>query len=87
MILRQQSLAIATSPVELIQLIITLTTGTMFLIWLGEQITQYGLGNGISFIIFAGIVGRLPVSFAQTSVTSYGDLFGRAVLLEFFAHW
>jgi len=69
MILRQQSLAIATTPFELIRLIITLTAGTMFLIWLGEQITQYGLGNGISFIIFAGIVGRLPVSFAQTSVT------------------
>lgn len=69
MLLRQQSLTIATSPIELIQLVITLTAGTMFLIWLGEQITQYGLGNGISFIIFAGIVGRLPVSFAQTSVT------------------
>jgi len=40
--------------------IIPLTAGTMFLLWLGEQITEKGVGNGISFIIFAGIVARLP---------------------------
>ena len=40
--------------------IITLTAGTMFLMWLGEQITERGLGNGISIIIFAGIVAGLP---------------------------
>ena len=39
---------------------IALTTGTMFIMWLGEQITQKGLGNGISLIIFIGIVARLP---------------------------
>jgi preprotein translocase subunit SecY len=43
-----------------IQSVLSLTAGTMFLIWLGEQITQRGVGNGISFIIFAGIVARLP---------------------------
>jgi preprotein translocase subunit SecY len=40
--------------------VITLVTGTMFLMWLGEQITERGLGNGISIIIFAGIVSGLP---------------------------
>jgi len=40
--------------------IITVTTGTMFLMWIGEQITQRGIGNGISLLIFAGIVARLP---------------------------
>ncbi|MDR1647934.1 MAG: preprotein translocase subunit SecY [Zoogloeaceae bacterium] len=40
--------------------VITLMTGTMFLMWLGEQITERGLGNGISLIIFAGIVAGLP---------------------------
>ncbi len=40
--------------------IVTLTAGTMFLMWLGEQITERGLGNGISIIIFAGIVAGLP---------------------------
>jgi len=39
---------------------ITLTAGTAFLMWLGEQITEYGIGNGISLLIFAGIVSRLP---------------------------
>jgi preprotein translocase subunit SecY len=40
--------------------ILTVTTGTMFLMWIGEQITQRGIGNGISLLIFAGIVARLP---------------------------
>lgn len=39
---------------------VTLVTGTMFLVWLGEQITERGVGNGISLIIFSGIVARLP---------------------------
>ena len=39
---------------------LTVTTGTIFLIWIGEQITQRGVGNGISLIIFAGIVARMP---------------------------
>ena len=42
---------------------ITLTTGTMFLVWLGEQITERGIGNGISLLIFAGIVSGLPSAF------------------------
>jgi preprotein translocase subunit SecY len=45
--------------------ILTLTGGTMFLVWLGEQITSRGVGNGSSLIIFAGIVARLPQSIAQ----------------------
>jgi len=40
--------------------VITMTTGTVFLMWLGEQIDEYGIGNGISLIIMAGIVARLP---------------------------
>ncbi len=42
---------------------LTVTTGTVFLIWVGEQITQRGVGNGISLIIFAGIVARMPSGF------------------------
>jgi preprotein translocase subunit SecY len=45
--------------------IVTLTGGTIFLMWLGEQITARGIGNGISLIIFAGIVSRLPTSLGQ----------------------
>jgi preprotein translocase subunit SecY len=46
--------------------VITLSAGTAFLMWLGEQITERGIGNGISLIIFAGIVARLPAAVAQT---------------------
>ena len=45
---------------------VTLVTGTMFLMWLGEQITERGLGNGISLIIFAGIAAGLPRAIGQT---------------------
>ena len=45
----------------------TLVTGTMFLMWLGEQITERGLGNGISLIIFAGIAAGLPRRSARRS--------------------
>src|SRR5258707_2145326 len=44
---------------------ITLTGGTMFLMWLGEQITSRGIGNGISLIILAGIVAELPSALAS----------------------
>src|SRR5262249_59310883 len=43
-----------------IMTMITLTTGTAFIMWLGEQMTERGIGNGISMIIFAGIVAQLP---------------------------
>jgi len=46
--------------------VISLTGGTIFLMWLGEQITQRGVGNGISLIIFSGIVANLPQALAQT---------------------
>ncbi|MFO7738240.1 MAG: preprotein translocase subunit SecY [Desulfatiglandaceae bacterium] len=46
--------------------VITLTAGTAFLMWLGEQITEKGIGNGISLIIFAGIVARLPLAVGNT---------------------
>jgi preprotein translocase subunit SecY len=45
---------------------ITLVTGTMFLMWLGEQVTERGIGNGISLIIFAGIVAGLPSAMGRT---------------------
>jgi preprotein translocase subunit SecY len=46
--------------------VVVLTGGTMFLMWLGEQITQRGIGQGISLIIFAGIIANLPSAFAST---------------------
>src|SRR5690242_15371013 len=46
---------------------VTMTTGTMFLMWLGEQITERGVGNGISMIILAGIVAGLPGAVGSTA--------------------
>ncbi|MGF9759859.1 preprotein translocase subunit SecY [Microvirga sp. 0TCS3.31] len=56
----------APGPFFLISSVITLTGGTMFLMWLGEQITSRGIGNGTSLIIFAGIVANLPTAIAGT---------------------
>jgi preprotein translocase subunit SecY len=55
--------------------IVGLTAGTMFLMWLGEQITERGIGNGISLLIFAGIVAGLPGAVAHTlSMANNGEL-------------
>ena len=62
--------------------VVTLTTGTLFLMWLGEQITEKGVGNGISMIIFAGIVSGLPSAIGSTlSLVSTGEL---AIILVVF---
>ncbi len=49
-----------------IVIILTFTSGSALVMWLGEQITEHGIGNGISMILFAGIVARFPVSIGQT---------------------
>jgi preprotein translocase subunit SecY len=55
--------------------VITLTAGTAFIMWLGEQITERGIGNGISLIIFAGIVARMPVAITNTfRLVSTGEM-------------
>lgn len=51
---------------NLIVIIIVMVTGSLLVMWLGELISEFGIGNGISLIIFAGIVGRMPVSLFQT---------------------
>ena len=63
----QPGVVVAPGPAFLITACITLVTGTMFLMWLGEQITERGIGNGISMIILAGIVAGLPAAVAGTA--------------------
>ncbi len=53
-------------PGFLLSAVVTLTAGTVFLMWLGEQITERGIGNGISILIFAGIVAELPRAIGST---------------------
>jgi preprotein translocase subunit SecY len=68
--------------------VLTLTAGTAFLMWLGEQITERGIGNGISLIIFAGIVARFPSGLVRTVTlvrTGEMNLFAALFLLGFMA--
>ena len=65
-----------------IMTIITLTSGTAFIMWLGEQMTERGIGNGISLIIFAGIVARMPAAIGNTiQMVSAGEM--NAIFLLF----
>ena len=68
--LSRQGIVATLDPLPLVSLILTLTGGTLFLMWIGELLSEYGIGNGISLIIFAGIVSHLPLSFGQTLVAS-----------------
>ncbi|HUV70196.1 MAG TPA: preprotein translocase subunit SecY [Terracidiphilus sp.] len=64
-ILTRQGLVLNPGPGFLLMTVITLTTGTSFIMWLGEQITDRGIGNGMSLLIFAGIVAGLPNGVAE----------------------
>src|SRR5690606_20854083 len=81
----QSSTGVVTNPgwFFVASTVITLTGGTMFLMWLGEQVTARGVGNGISLIIFAGIVAEMPRVIMQTlALARAGDvnIFGVAML-------
>ncbi|MGK7294811.1 MAG: preprotein translocase subunit SecY [Candidatus Wenzhouxiangella sp. M2_3B_020] len=68
-------------PGFLFSAVVTLTAGTVFLMWLGEQVTERGIGNGISIIIFAGIVAGLPAAIGSTlELARTGELSAIAVL-------
>lgn len=66
LLLNSQKLIETNDPFKIVAMIFTLVGGSMLLMWLGELITLYGIGNGISMVIFAGIVGSLPVAAVQT---------------------
>lgn len=74
-LLRNQGIISTLNPISLISFIVVTTAGTMFLVWMGEMITERGIGNGISLLIFAGIVSRLPVLFGQTASTTNAQNF------------
>ncbi len=68
-LLRSQNVLGVLSPFNLAVLVLIATTGTIFLMWLGELITEKGIGNGVSLIIFAGIVSGLPSSISKLFLT------------------
>lgn len=68
-LLNRQGIVDTLPPIKLVALTLALTAGTVFLVWLGELLTEKGIGNGISMLIFAGIVSSYPRLFGQTLQT------------------
>jgi preprotein translocase subunit SecY len=77
------SISMRLLPFTLIAMI-TVTTGTMILVWIGEQITQRGIGNGVSLIIFAGIVARIPDAIASLVRTVQSGVLNPVVVIIVF---
>lgn len=80
-LLRNQKIIETLSIVDLVAFIATITAGTFIVMWLGELISEYGLGNGISLLIFAGIVARVPVVTAQTIINVNQEFFLNLIIL------
>lgn len=66
-LLKGQNVIPNLSPIGLLSLVITMTAGTVFAVWLGELITEYGFKQGVSILIFVGIVARLPITLQQSA--------------------
>lgn len=69
-LLRSQGIITTTDPLVIVAMLTTLLAGTVLVMWLGELISEFGIGNGISIIIFAGIVARLPIVVWQTVLSA-----------------
>jgi preprotein translocase subunit SecY len=84
-LLRNQGIIANLNILSLASLVITMTAGTMLMVWLGELITERGVGNGISLLIFAGIVAMLPVTFGQTATTINSQNFFNIIIFAVMA--
>ena len=73
-LLKNQKIITHLSPIEFVSFVVTMVAGTFILMWFGELISEFGLGNGISILIFAGIVGRAPAVLAKTLTTFTPDM-------------
>jgi preprotein translocase subunit SecY len=77
---RSQGVLSSTEALPMFAIVLSMIAGTMFLVWLGELITEYGIGNGISIIIFGGIVAGMPQQVAQ-GFTVTTNLLGPVIYL------
>lgn len=68
-LLERQNVIGALTPFDLVRNLSLITAGTLFLMWIGERISEFGIGNGTSLIIFAGIIAALPTSISQLLYT------------------
>lgn len=84
-LLKNQKIIGVVSPLEFVSFVLTMVAGTFILVWLGELISEFGVGNGISLLIFAGIVGRVPVVFGQTVAIVNQELILNLVIFLFLA--
>ncbi|MDO8497247.1 MAG: preprotein translocase subunit SecY [bacterium] len=73
-LLKNQHIIGVLTPLEFFSFVFTLVAGTFILVWFGELISEFGLGNGISVLIFAGIVGRIPILLSQTITVVNSEL-------------
>jgi len=80
-LLRSQDIITVLSPLPFVSFLLTMVAGTMLLVWLGELITERGIGNGISLLIFGGIVGQLPVAIGQTFSTATAETLTNTISL------
>jgi preprotein translocase subunit SecY len=84
-LLRSQNLLQTSDPLSIVTMIFTLVAGSMILMWLGELVSIYGIGNGISIVLFAGIVSQLPVAVARTlSVTTSQEFLKVGIFMVLF---
>ncbi|MEN2983939.1 MAG: preprotein translocase subunit SecY [Dictyoglomaceae bacterium] len=72
------------TPIYVLTTVITLTAGTTFIMWLGEQISQYGIGNGVSLLILASILARFPTDVARTFLLLQRGEIGILNIIVFF---
>ncbi len=84
-LLKSQNVILSLSPLETISSVAVITAGTIFLMWLGELITEGGIGNGVSLLIFAGIVASFPANLRQTILQVQQDSSQLPNLLLFLA--
>lgn len=81
-LLKNQKIIGTLSPLEFFSFVLTMMAGTFILVWFGELISEFGIGNGISLLIFAGIVGRIPVLLSRTiSVVNQELIFNVIIFL------
>lgn len=87
-LLKSQNLVATLDPLGVAVFVLTLTAGTMIAMWIGELISEQGIGNGISLLIFAGIIGQVPLLLSQVATTAtaqdflnYGVLIGMGIVV------
>ncbi len=81
-LLQNQKVISSLNFIEFLSFIVTMAAGSLILMWFGELISEFGIGNGISLLIFTGIVARIPVAFTQTALTVSSEfIFNFAIVI------